>query len=61
MIILTYLEDMQRKDFQTLFKNDTVDLLLKDKGVLSPELIMRMRMKRPRKTIKIKAENLKST
>lgn len=61
MIILTYLEDMQRKDFQTLFKNDTVDLLLKGKGVLSPELIMRMKMKRPRKTTKIKAENLKST
>lgn len=38
-----------------------MDLLLKGKGVHSPELIMRMRMKRPRKTIKIKAGNLTST
>lgn len=58
MNILTYLKDTQRKDFQTLFKNDTVGLLLKGKGVHSLELIMRMRMKRPIKTIKIKAEKI---
>lgn len=62
MNILIYLKDKQRKDFQTLLKKKMIlwAYYLKGKGVHSPELIMRMRMKRPIKTTKIKAENFKS-